>query len=294
MKPWPVSLGPRPRSATLGEAMAAYLEGLRRLGAAAETVRGYRKAFARFRLQPGMPLRSIEIAQMTFGSRATARATIYKVKLLFARATEAGWLLEDPAHHLRIPRQGAAPVGRVLPARTLRRWLDTMPGESWQDLRDRAILETSYSGALRRGEILRMEPGDLDLAAGLLRVRGKGDRERMVPLGRRAVGAIGAYLRVRGTPTTGRLWLGERGGPLSPNALSGIFAMRAKAARIAGAVTPHVLRRSCATHMIQSGAGPALVQELLGHASVVTLMRYVNLPLADVRKAVVRFHPRGR
>jgi integrase/recombinase XerD len=160
-------------------------------------------------------------------------------------------------------------------------------------LRDRAILELLYAGGLRVSELTGLNVADLSLAAGRVLVRGKGDKERIVPLGRAAIEAIEKYLSL-GRPAlrktrrdAGRLFLSVRGEPLTRQ---WIWQMVRAAG---GHASPHMLRHSCATHMVEGGADLRTVQTLLGHADIATTQVYTHLALGRLKAVHRMHHPRG-
>ena len=166
-------------------------------------------------------------------------------------------------------------------------------------LRDRAALELLYGGGLRVSELTGLRPGDLDLERGLVRVEGKGGRQRIVPMGRLAADAARRYL-ARGRPFLGKqqeaaaFLLNARGRRISRQGVFGIVRGHAAAVGIEQPVTPHVLRHSFATHLLERGADLRVVQELLGHASVATTEIYTHLGDGALRAAFERAHPRAR
>lgn len=166
-------------------------------------------------------------------------------------------------------------------------------------LRDRAVLETLYGAGLRVSELAGLDVDDVDLEGGSVRVLGKGGKERDVPLGRYAREAIAAYLaRERpalATPRSrGALFLGRRGGRLTRQRCSKILAEHARRAGIRRRVTPHTLRHSFATHLLEGGADVRVVQELLGHASVATTQIYTLVTKEHLREVYFTAHPRAR
>jgi integrase/recombinase XerD len=174
------------------------------------------------------------------------------------------------------------------------------PGVSTaQGLRDRAVLETLYAAGLRVSELVGLDVDDVDLEDGRVRVLGKGSKERDVPLGRYAREAISAYLtRVRPEIATPRsrsaLFLNLRGGRLTRQGCTGILERHAAAARIRTRVSPHTLRHSFATHLLEGGADVRVVQELLGHASVATTQVYTLVSKDHLREVYFTSHPRAR
>jgi integrase/recombinase XerD len=166
-------------------------------------------------------------------------------------------------------------------------------------LRDRAILETLYGAGLRISELVGLDVDDVDLEEGSVRAMGKGSRERIVPLGRYATTAVEGYL-VRGRPslagprTRGALFLNQRGGRLTRQGCTNIVKAMAGRAGIRKRVTPHMLRHSFATHLLEGGADVRVVQELLGHASVATTQIYTLVTKDRLRDVYFDAHPRAR
>jgi integrase/recombinase XerD len=170
-------------------------------------------------------------------------------------------------------------------------------------LRDRAILELLYAGGLRVSEVTALSTGDLGLDAGRVQVRGKGDKERIVPLGRAALDALETYLR-EGRPHLARIRSGRKTNAARQDAACLFLSLRGmpltrqwvwhvvKAAN--GAASPHRLRHSCATHMVEHGADLRSVQLLLGHADISTTQVYTHLALGRLKAVHREHHPRGR
>jgi integrase/recombinase XerD len=219
------------------------------------------------------------------------------VGFLAARGELPAALLE-PLKYVKEPR--------LLPRETLThaevvRILEGVPGRTPIELRDRAILEVFYSTGIRRQELADLELSDVDLEGGALRVQsGKGGKGRMVPLGKVATGWLGKYLAHARPSLLGRgeenarVFLSKSGRPLPGNSVKEAVARWARAAGIGKTVTPHTLRRSCATGMIRNRANPAHVKELLGHEDFSSLDAYVRLEIVDLKDAHRRFHPRER
>lgn len=166
-------------------------------------------------------------------------------------------------------------------------------------LRDTAILETLYGAGLRISELVGLDVDDLDLEEGSVRVIGKGNKERLVPLGRYALQALDAYL-TRARPglarpgSKGALFLNQRGGRLTRQGCSMILKQATKRAGLNIRVTPHSLRHSFATHLLEGGADVRVVQELLGHASVSTTQIYTLVTEDHLREVYYTSHPRAR
>ena len=170
----------------------------------------------------------------------------------------------------------------------------TLPG-----MRDRAILETTYGAGLRISEVVGLDVDDIDLEEGSVRVIGKGDKERVVPLGRFATIAVQAYLtRARpvlaGASSRGALFLNQRGGRLTRQGTAKILKAAAARAGLAKRITPHTLRHSFATHLLEGGADIRVVQELLGHATLATTQIYTLVTGERLREEYFAAHPRAR
>jgi len=212
---------------------------------------------------------------------------------------------EDPTTKLRPPK---APMRlpKALPVEDVLRLLDAAgpapedaaPGEL-VGLRDRALLELLYATGARVSEIIDLDVDDL-MHGEVLRVRGKGSKERIVPVGSYARVSVDAYLtrvrpelsrRGRATP---RAFLGARGAPLSRQSAWLVIQQAAERAGITAHVSPHTLRHSFATHLLQGGADVRVVQELLGHASVATTQIYTHVTVDALRDVYLTSHPRAR
>jgi integrase/recombinase XerD len=168
------------------------------------------------------------------------------------------------------------------------------------DVRDRAFVEVLYGAGARISEATGLDVDDLDLTDRVVRLRGKGSKERLVPLGSYAVDALTAYL-VRARPTlaaagrgTPAVFLNVRGSRLSRQGAWGIVRAAAERAGLRAGVTPHTLRHSFATHLLEGGADVRTVQELLGHASVTTTQIYTRVTVAQLREVYAASHPRAR
>ena len=173
-------------------------------------------------------------------------------------------------------------------------------GRTPKELRDRALLELLYGTGARISEAVGLDVDDHDQQEGALRLRGKGGKERVVPVGRFASEAIDAYL-VRGRPAltargdgSSALFVNSRGGRLSRQSAWTVLRTSAERAKISGDVSPHTLRHSFATHLLDGGADVRVVQELLGHASVTTTQIYTLVTVDSLREVYAASHPRAR
>lgn len=168
-------------------------------------------------------------------------------------------------------------------------------GSSGLPLRDRAALETLYSCGIRVSELTGMNVGDMDLAAGLARVMGKGGKERLVPVGSCARSALAAYLEERGNPAPSEpLILNARGGRLTRRSVARIVDAHMLMIATMRKVSPHTLRHTFATHLLEGGADLRAIQELLGHASLSTTQKYTHVSIDKLMEVYDKSHPKAR
>ncbi|WP_295012696.1 site-specific tyrosine recombinase XerD [uncultured Microbacterium sp.] len=204
----------------------------------------------------------------------------------------------DPSARLRPPRQPQR-LPKALTIDQVERLLSAPSADDPIGIRDRALLELLYATGARVSEAISLDVDDL-AHGDLLRLRGKGSKERIVPVGSYARAAIEAYLtRVRPAlaargKSSAKLFLGARGAPLSRQSAWLVIRAAAQSAQITADVSPHTLRHSFATHLLQGGADVRVVQELLGHASVATTQIYTHVSVDALRDVYVTAHPRAR
>ncbi|HTZ07970.1 MAG TPA: site-specific tyrosine recombinase XerD [Acidimicrobiales bacterium] len=237
------------------------------------------------------------------GAASVARA-LAAVRGLHRFLAEEGLAGDDPSADVETGRlPGRLP--KALEEEDVDRLLGATAGDDPVALRDRAILELLYGTGMRVSELAGLSLADLGSDTGLVRVLGKGDKERLVPVGRCADRALEDWLGPWGRPLLEpRRWarrgdaeavfLNARGGRLTRQGVWGILKKRARAAGIEELVHPHVLRHSCATHMLAHGADIRVVQELLGHVSIATTQLYTKVTLEHLRTAYEQAHPRAR
>ena len=204
---------------------------------------------------------------------------------------------DDPTAALSAPRR-AKKLPQVLNYAEVQKLLAAPRGSEPTVLRDRALLEVMYGCGLRASETIGLELTDLDLHEGFLRARGKGSKERLVPLGRQAIAAVNAYLRggrpkLVGDRHEARLFVNFRGGPLSRQGLYKIVQRHAREAGLGGRLSPHTLRHSFATHLLAGGCDLRAVQEMLGHADISTTPMYSHLSGEQLKEVYVRAHHRA-
>jgi integrase/recombinase XerD len=204
----------------------------------------------------------------------------------------------DPTAEIRPPRKGRT-LPKVLGYAEVKRLLDSVSGSDPADLRDRAILEVMYGCGLRASETIGLEVGSVDLKRGFLRARGKGSKERIVPLGREATAAVKRYLRsgrgaMAGDSDVRALFLNQRGGALTRQGLYKVIQGRATAVGLGDRMSPHTLRHSFATHLLSGGCDLRSVQEMLGHADVATTQIYTHLSADRIKEVYFDAHPRAK
>jgi integrase/recombinase XerD len=248
-----------------------------------EHLAAYARHLERHRTRRGTPLSA--------SSRASALSTLRR---FFGFLASRGHLLYDPAQAIPLPRCAGLPRGILSESQARRLVAAPFPG-SRIGKRDRAVLETLYGTGIRLGEAARADVSDLDLREGVLLVRsGKGKKDRVVPVEGRAAFALDTYLAEARSELVKRvdpaLFISRHGGRLS---LVGLRSMVKRHGQAIGVpVSPHVLRHTCATHLLRGGASIRHVQELLGHRSLATTALYTRVAIEDLRQVLARAHPR--
>lgn len=313
------------------EALAQLDEDLRRVSAAPRTRRAYGVDTLQFAhwagsrgLQPsGVVPRDVRryiarLSEQRLCATTTARK-LAALRALFRSQREHGHIDQSPADLLATPRRGSY-LPRVLKAPEVAGLLDSIPADGVGGpliLRDRALFELAYACGLRAEEIVSLNVGDVDYDAEQLRVEGKGSKTRFVPVGEVAIAALRLYLdgprRTLGgsaaTHTSGEggsvtrtrqgggaeqaLFLSKSGRRLGTSDVRRRLRTWATRAGVPGGVSPHALRHSFATHLLDGGADLRSIQELLGHASISTTQVYTRVESARLRSAYARSHPRA-
>ncbi len=235
------------------------------------------------------------------GKPPASAATIHRkaacLRSFYRHLRREGVRESDPTAALSSPRRGRK-LPQVLTRDEVNRLLSMPQGTEPAALRDRALLETMYACGLRASETIGLELADLDLEEQVLRARGKGSKERIVPIGRKAVEALCLYIE-RGRPklVSGRvephLFVNFRGGPLTRQGLYKIVRRHALRAGLADRMSPHTLRHTFATHLLSGGCDLRSVQEMLGHADVSTTQLYTHLSSQRLKEVYFRAHPRA-
>ena len=230
-------------------------------------------------------------------SPATIRREISAVRTYFAFLLGEGRITDDPSDRLESPQRWRH-LPEVLTVGEIESLLAAPHVDEPMAWRDRALLELAYGVGLRVSELCNLGLSDLLLSEGLVRVFGKGSKERLVPIGRSVIGAVSTYLHTlrpsldRGK-TEGRLLLNARGEPLSRVGAWGVVKRCAKRAAITKRVTPHTLRHSFATHLLEGGADLRAVQEMLGHADLSTTQIYTHVDREYLHSVHKQYHPRA-
>ncbi len=291
-------------------------EFLRYLGAerhlSEHTLRNYALDVSQFlefweKNQPGQPLdlatyrhlRSFLATTLKGKSKATMARKLSALRTFFKYLQRRGVLEQNPARLAPTPKADK-PLPRFLTVDEVFHLLDQAGGDmSFQSRRDRAILELFYSVGLRLSELAGLKLADLDLAEGVVRVWGKGSKERLAFLGKPARVALESYLPEREqflhkkALTEKALFLSNRGTRLSSRQIARVVARWSRIAGLSADLTPHGLRHSFATHLLEGQADLRAVQELLGHASISSTQRYLHINLDYLMEEYDRTHPRS-
>jgi integrase/recombinase XerC len=229
-------------------------------------------------------------------SKATVARRVSAVRSWCRFLCRQGTLSTNPADGLRGPRQDKK-LPHFLSEADITKLLEAPPGDTPAGLRDRAILETLYSAGLRVSELTGLNLDDMDLDSGLVTVRGKGKRERLALLGTNALQAIRAWLELRGTPKGKRafpaVFVNQRGGRLTSRSVGRLLEKYLALAGLDPRTSPHTLRHSFATHLLDRGADIRSVQELLGHRNLTTTQIYTHVTTQRLRESYHKAHPRA-
>ncbi len=228
---------------------------------------------------------------------ATIRRQVSAIRTYYGFLLAEGVVEHDPSDRLEMPRKGRR-LPDTLTVADVEAMLAAPRADDPLAWRDRALLELGYGAGLRVSELCGLTVPDLLLSEGLVRVLGKGSKQRLVPVGRKVIGAVSVYLHQvrpdldRGE-TRDRVLLNARGKPLSRVGAWGIVKRCARDAGIRKRVTTHTLRHSFATHLLEGGADLRAVQEMLGHADLSTTQIYTHVDREYLRSIHRQFHPRG-
>lgn len=235
-------------------------------------------------------------------SGATMARKIATLRSFYKWAARHGFAASNPMTAIRTPRQGKR-LPKAVSIEQIEQLLATPPESEVLGMRDRAMLETLYSTGIRVSELVGLNVEDLDEAGEALRVKGKGKKERLVPVGTHALGAVRKYVEmvgadakfvgVWGTNRTGPLFVNKHGKRLSSRSVRRKLDKYLKAAGLDTNISPHTLRHSFATHLLENGADLRSVQELLGHQSLSTTQIYTHLTTQRLKDVYDQAHPRA-
>ena len=230
-------------------------------------------------------------------SPASIRRNVSAVRSYFRFLTGDGVVARDPSERLETPKRWRS-LPDVLSVEEVRQLLASPTLDDALVFRDRALLELAYGAGLRVSEWISLGVRDLLLEDGLVRVFGKGSKERLVPIGRSAIGAVAIYLRelrpkLEKGDGKGILFLNARGKPLTRMGAWKILRGHVERAGLTKHVSPHTLRHSFATHLLEGGADLRAVQEMLGHVDIATTQIYTHVDREYLRQVHRSFHPRG-
>ncbi len=243
-----------------------------------------------------------ELAEGREGKPPVASATLQRkvacLRSFYRHLRREQRIEHDPTAELRGPRRRAR-LPNVLSRDEVQQLLAQPLGSSPAALRDRALLETMYACGLRASEAIALELAELDLEAGILRARGKGSKERLVPVGSKAIETLDAYLtrarpKLVGLRDEPRVFVNLRGGGLSRQGLYKIVQRHARSAGLDHQMSPHTLRHTFATHLLAGGCDLRSLQEMLGHADIGTTQVYTHLSADRLRDVYFDAHPRAQ
>jgi len=299
---------PQP-SAAWREALALFDADLRRRGMAEKTRRAYGVDLGQFALwcttqaidPTGVASRDLRRYAAVLSGRDAVAATVARklaaLRAFFRTLREHGQVSQNPADLVASPKRPRT-LPKVLRPDELAALLDRIPASTPLEVRDRALFEVAYACGLRAEELVNLDATSVDFDAEQLRVEGKGSKTRIVPAGEPALRAVARYLeRARPALTAGddepALFLSKSGRRLSTSDVRRRLRVWARQAAVQGGISPHSLRHSFATHLLEGGADLRTIQELLGHASISTTQIYTRVESARLRSAYARSHPRA-
>jgi integrase/recombinase XerD len=243
-------------------------------------------------------LREFVYAQKDQGmSAATIRRRISAIRTWYRFLLSEGVVTSDPSERLETPR-GWRSLPDVLTVAEVEQLIGSISLDEPLAFRDRALLELAYGAGLRVSEWCSLGVKDVLLDELVVRVFGKGGKERIVPIGRKASGAVAMYLRelrpqLERGKGEGKLFLNSRGAPLRRMTAWTVLAKYVEVSGIKKPITPHTLRHSFATHLLEGGADLRAVQEMLGHSDISTTQLYTHIDREHLRQVHKQFHPRG-
>jgi len=311
MKKSPTGAEDRPPEPTPAwrEAIALFEADLRRRGAAEKTRRAYAIDIGQFALWCGaqgldpveVTPRTLRRYAATLSDRRAVAATVARklaaLRALYRALREHGVVAQNPADLIPAPKRPRN-LPRVLRPDEMAAVLDRIPASTPLELRDRALFEVAYASGLRAEELVTLDEASVDFDGEEVRVEGKGSKTRFVPVGEPALRAVARYVE-RARPAlqngddTPALFLSKSGRRLSTSDVRRRLRAWTRHAEVQGGVSPHTLRHSFATHLLEGGADLRAIQELLGHASISTTQIYTRVESARLKTAYAKSHPRA-
>jgi integrase/recombinase XerD len=277
-------------------------------GLSPNTIQGYQRDLVQFgTFLQETPVEAVTLEKLRGfidalrSARISSRSICRKVSSLrgfFGFLTEEGQLDSDPTELLTAPQTGTQ-LPKYLDSNVLDRLLESPDEQSGKGLRDRAMLDLLYATGLRVSELIKVRVSDVDELQGILRVIGKGNKQRMVPIGRQALASMELYrqqlrpqlLKGRSSPY---LFITARGTPMTRQSFWHLLRKHGKKAGIFNKLNPHVLRHTFATHLLEGGADLRSVQTMLGHADIGTTQIYTHVLRSRLKKTIEEHHPRAR
>jgi len=273
------------------------------------TIKSYKidlNQLAEFLEEKNIPLRRIDnvilrgfLARLheKKNKKSTVARKLAAVRSFFQFCMKKKWLEDNPAKVVATPKQDKY-IPSFLSEDEMANFLDLPQSNRALDLRDKAILELLYATGIRVSELIGINFEDVSFEERLIRVRGKGKKERILPFGRKAEESLVDYLRVRSSINKGRidceaLFLNYRGQRLSSRSVERITDRYIRFSALRRKISPHSLRHSFASHLLSRGADLRVIQELLGHESLATTQKYTHLDLAQILKVYRKSHPRS-
>lgn len=224
-------------------------------------------------------------------SKTTIARKLVSIRSLYKFLCREGILECNPVENVRTPKQDRK-LPKFMSISDAELLLNLPDLSSLLGIRDSAIMETLYSTGMRVSELVGMDVADVDFHTGIVKVKGKGKKERLLPIGNHALNAIQLYLNKRGSVTQA-LFLNKRGGRLTERSVGRTLEKYAKKAGMGSHISPHTFRHSFATHLLDRGADLRSVQELLGHANLSTTQIYTHITTERLKQVYDRAHPRA-
>lgn len=222
---------------------------------------------------------------------ASTGRKIAAIKSFFNFLVKQGYIKKNPALLISSPKLSER-LPSFLTYDEVERILESANGKDESGLRDRAILELLYSSGLRVGELVSLKIEDINIAEGTLKIRGKGNKERIVPVGSYALNAIFDYIKKRSNSRASYIFLNKKGEKITARSVERIVKRYARIAGISKKVTPHVFRHSFASHLLDRGADLRTVQELLGHSDITTTQIYTHVTVQRLKQLYEKYHPK--